>query len=57
MNKEQVFGIIRHGLTFAGAILIINGKVDESQWYEITGAVVSLVSVVWSIWDKRTVQG
>jgi hypothetical protein len=55
MNKEQVFGIIRHGLTFVGALLMISGKVDESQWYELTGAVISLASVVWSIWDKRTV--
>lgn len=54
MNKDQIFGIIRHGLTFFGALMVMNGKVDESQWYEVTGAVLSLASVLWSIYDKKT---
>ena len=53
ISKEQVMGIIRHGLTFVGAILIVKGGVDEGQWYEISGAAVSFVSVVWSVLDKN----
>jgi hypothetical protein len=56
MNKEQVLGIVRHGLTFVGAILLLNGEVDQFQWSELTGAVLSLASVIWSIWDKRNTQ-
>jgi hypothetical protein len=55
ITKEQLLGIIRHGLTFVGAILVMKGQVDESQWYEITGAAVSFVSVVWSVLDKKSV--
>jgi len=53
ITKEQFLGIVRHGLTFVGAILIAKGLVDNVQWYEITGAAVSLVSVVWSVLDKK----
>jgi len=53
ITKEQFLGIVRHGLTFVGAILIAKGQVDNGQWYEITGAAVSLVSVVWSVLDKK----
>jgi hypothetical protein len=52
ITKEQVFGVVRHGLTFLGAVLLLKGQVNESQWYELTGATISLISVVWSIFDK-----
>jgi len=55
ITKEQFLGIVRHGLTFVGAILIAKGQVVESQWYEISGAAISLISVVWSVLDKKTV--
>ena len=53
ITKEQVFGVIRHGLTFVGALLLIKGQVDEGQWYELTGAAMTLVSIVWSIFEKK----
>jgi hypothetical protein len=54
LSKDQVMGIVRHGLTFVGAILVVKGGVSEGQWYEISGAAVSFISVVWSILDKKT---
>jgi len=53
ISKEQFLGIVRHGLTFVGAILVVKGQVSDSQWFEISGAAVSLVSVVWSVLDKK----
>ena len=53
LSKEQVLGIIRHGLTFFGAILLVRGQVSEGQWYEISGATMSFLSIVWSILDKK----
>jgi len=53
ITKEQFLGIVRHGLTFVGAILVVKGQVAESQWYEISGAAISLISVVWSVLDKN----
>jgi hypothetical protein len=52
ITKEQVFGVLRHGLTFAGAVLLIKGYVSEGQWYELSGAAMTLLSVIWSIFDK-----
>ena len=53
ITKEQFLGIVRHGLTFVGAILVVKGQVAESQWYEISGAAISFISVVWSVLDKK----
>jgi hypothetical protein len=53
LTKEQFLGIVIHGLTFVGAILVAKGQVDDGQWYEISGAAVSLLAVVWSVLDKK----
>ena len=53
MTKEQVLGIIRHTLTFAGGILLMKGIVDEATWTEISGSAMTLVGVIWSIVDKN----
>jgi hypothetical protein len=55
MTKEQVLGIIRHGLTFVGGILITKGLIDDATSTEIIGAVVALVGTIWSVISKKTV--
>lgn len=55
MNKEQVLGIVRHVLTFAGGILITKGLIESSMSEEIIGGVVSLVGLVWSVVTKKKV--
>lgn len=52
LTQEQVSGIIRHTLTFAGGILVMKGIVDEPIWAEISGAVLTLVGGTWSITSK-----
>lgn len=54
MNKEQILGIIRHALTFAGGFLVVSGKIDESTLTEGVGAALALVGILWSIIDKHT---
>ena len=49
MTKEQVLGIIRHGLTFIGGILIVKGIADEGMVTEAIGAIVTAVGAVWSV--------
>ncbi len=49
MNKEQVLGIVRHGLTFFGGVLLTKGLVDEQLWSEISGSLITLIGGVWSI--------
>ena len=53
LSKEQVLGIVRHGLTFVGGILIAKGLVDEGFVTEITGGVITLVGSIWSVVQKN----
>jgi len=53
LTKEQVLGIIRHGLTFVGGIVVTNGLVDQSSMTELSGAILTIAGVVWSIMNKR----
>jgi hypothetical protein len=53
MNKEQILGIVRHILTFAGGFLVVRGKIDESTLTEVVGSVVTLAGLVWSVLDKN----
>lgn len=54
MNKEQLLGIVRHGLTFAGGYLVTKGLADSATASEIIGALVTLAGAVWSILHKKT---
>lgn len=53
LTQEQVLGIVRHTLTFAGGIVISRGLVDETVVTEIIGGVVTLVGAIWSIVAKN----
>ena len=53
MNKEQIFGLIRHLLTVVGGGLVAKGYIDADTVYELSGALVSVVGIVWSYMDKR----
>jgi hypothetical protein len=52
--KEQVLGLIRHALTFAGGLLIAKGLISESVSFDIIGGVMTLVGSIWSILSKKT---
>jgi len=53
LTKEQILGIVRHGLTFIGGILIAKGLIDESTVTEIIGGVITLTGTIWSIIEKN----
>jgi hypothetical protein len=53
LTKEQIMGIIRHGLTFVGGILVMKGLVDETTVTEIIGGAMTLTGAIWSIVDKK----
>jgi hypothetical protein len=53
MTKEQVFGIIRHVITFVGGILVVKGFLDDVMVQEVLGGVLGLVGTVWSIVEKK----
>lgn len=53
LTKEQILGIVRHGLTFIGGILVMKGLVDETTITEIVGGLITLTGTIWSIISKK----
>jgi hypothetical protein len=53
LTKEQVLGIVRHTLTFAGGILITKGLIDESTSMDIIGGAMTLIGTIWSVVEKN----
>lgn len=53
LTKEQLMGILRHGLTFIGGLLIMKGVADEAAVEEVIGGVITLAGTIWSIVEKN----
>jgi hypothetical protein len=56
MNQEQIFGLIRHGLTTLGGIAIAKGWINEEETYELIGILMSIVGFAWSYGAKMKAQ-
>jgi len=52
LSYEQWVGLVRHGLTIVGTILVAKGTIDESNWTIITGSVLGMLSMIWSVRSK-----
>ena len=55
--KEAILGITRHVLTTAGGSLVTIGYLDGSEAQAISGGIVALIGVLWSIWEKSRLKG
>jgi CO dehydrogenase/acetyl-CoA synthase alpha subunit len=53
MNKEKWFSVIRHTLTAVGAVVVAFGWLNEMAVMEVTGAIITVLSVVWGVRDKN----
>jgi hypothetical protein len=53
MDKAMIGGLVRHLMTAGGGFLVAKGYVDASMWAEIVGAVVAIVGVAWSLFNKK----
>ena len=53
MNKEQVLGLIRHGLTFVGGLLVSHGVITDLVSADIVGSLMGLIGVIWSVLIKK----
>lgn len=49
MNKERIFGLARHVLTFLGGYAVAEGYIDESMVDEVVGAVITIAGLAWSV--------
>lgn len=46
--------LARHALTAGGGALVVGGYLDASQAQAASGAVLTLVGIGLSLWDKRS---
>lgn len=54
MNKEKLFGIVRHGLTIGAGYLVGKHAKDAGiNVEEVVGAIMTLVGVGWSVFAKK----
>ena len=51
--KEALLGFIRHILTFGGGFLASNGYITTSDVELVVGAIITLVGIAWSAFDKK----
>lgn len=56
MTLEQLLGVVRHFLTGFGTILIAYGIFDSVTFEVLTGSIISIVSIIWSVQSKKTLK-
>lgn len=49
-------GLLRHLLTTAGGWFVAQGKLDPTDVETLSGAILALIGVAWSLYHKRQVQ-
>jgi len=50
--SKVILGLIRHILTTAGGGLVAHGLVTGQQWSDVVGAIMVIVPVMFSAYDK-----
>ena len=53
MSIEQIQGIVRHGLTFIGGIVVMKGLATDAVVQELIGTALTIFGLVWSIASKQ----
>jgi hypothetical protein len=53
LNKEVILGLVRHLLTFGGGYIVAANLADANMVSEGVGAVMTILGIVWSAYDKH----
>lgn len=53
MSQDIILGLIRHGLTTLGGVLVARGYLDDGTLQAIIGALLTLGGAGWSVYAKR----
>lgn len=48
-----MLALLRHALTVAAGGLVTTGYIDEDTANQLSGGVIAVIAIGWSIWDKR----
>lgn len=54
MGWDDIQGIIRHLLTAGGGVLVADGYVSASQLQDGVGALLVLIGIGWSLFNKAS---
>ncbi len=54
MKVEIFLAAIRHAMTSAGVFVVAGGWAEQTQWDEVSLAIVSIVGFAWSVIRKVT---
>src|ERR1044072_3626104 len=54
LTKAKLFSIVRHSLSAVGGVLVARGIVNSSIVTDISGVVLSITALIWSIKEKST---
>ena len=49
MKKDQILGLIRHLLTFAGGVIVARGYGSDAIVGELIGGAMTIIGGLWSI--------
>lgn len=52
MNGEQIWGVIRTLLAFAGGFVVSKGYIDDATLTAVLGALGTIFIAGWSVWSK-----
>lgn len=55
MNQNMVNGIMRAVLAALGGVLGAKGVTEAETWAQVSGAIVILVTAVWSVIEKKKI--
>ena len=51
--NDSIKSVLRHGLSFGGGFLVAKGHLNADQVNELSGALITVLGIVWSIWKNR----
>lgn len=50
--KQTILSLIRHALTFGGALLVAKGHLSDSTVTELAGVVPTAIGAIWGAVDE-----
>ena len=53
MGSDEIGGIVRAILAALGGVLVTKGYIDNATMLAIVGALVTIITAAWSVWQKK----
>ena len=53
LNSDEFDGLVRHCLSTFGGAVVASGLASQEQWTVLSGGIVVLITILWSIASKK----